>query len=182
MMDCRVKFATGPPAGRTRLPGNDSADRSRSNTLGINARDRSGYGVRNGPGCGAPLYAAPHPGRVAVNAGAGESPLSRARSFASNCKQRYCGDFFDARRYAQHGGKDSEEKMKAALLAGATGAAVLLFSGGNTAWAQTCADQHRACLARNHTQAECKASTDRCLRTGRWIGPAGREYPVSKRK
>ena len=35
MMDCRVKFATGPTAGRTRLPGNDSADRSRSNTLGI---------------------------------------------------------------------------------------------------------------------------------------------------
>ncbi|MBZ0141500.1 MAG: DUF2442 domain-containing protein [Pseudorhodoplanes sp.] len=37
MMDCRVKFATGPTAGRTRLPGNDRADRSRANTLGINA-------------------------------------------------------------------------------------------------------------------------------------------------
>jgi hypothetical protein len=37
-------------------------------------------------------------------------------------------------------------------------------------------------LKRGHTVSECTASTDRCLKTGRWIGPAGIEYPVSKKK
>lgn len=48
--------------------------------------------------------------------------------------------------------------------------------------AQTCADQDNACRQRGHTATECKASTDRCLRTGRWIGPAGNEFPITKRK
>ena len=50
------------------------------------------------------------------------------------------------------------------------------------AFAQTCADQHRACIARKHTEAECRKSTNSCLKTGRWIGPAGNEFPVSKKK
>jgi hypothetical protein len=61
-------------------------------------------------------------------------------------------------------------------------AALVAISAGSRAWAQTCADQHRACLARGHTAAECTASTNRCLQTGRWIGPAGNEYPISKKK
>ncbi len=48
--------------------------------------------------------------------------------------------------------------------------------------AQTCADQHKACKARGHTEAECRKSTDSCLKTGRWIGPAGNEFPISKKK
>lgn len=51
-----------------------------------------------------------------------------------------------------------------------------------TAAAQTCADQHQACLGRGHSQSECQQSTTRCLATGRWIGPAGKEYPISKKK
>jgi hypothetical protein len=50
------------------------------------------------------------------------------------------------------------------------------------ALALTCADQHRACLSRGHHQKECRVSTDRCLKTGRWIGPAGREFPITSRK
>lgn len=60
--------------------------------------------------------------------------------------------------------------------------AAVFLAGSNITLAQTCADQHRACLERKHTQAECKASTDRCEQTGRWIGPAGIEYPISKKK
>jgi hypothetical protein len=50
------------------------------------------------------------------------------------------------------------------------------------AQAQTCADQHQACLKRGHTVNECTASIERCLKTGRWVGPAGNEYPISKKK
>jgi hypothetical protein len=60
--------------------------------------------------------------------------------------------------------------------------AAVFLSGNSVAFAQTCADQHRACLERKHTETECKASTDRCQQTGRWIGPAGIEYPISKKK
>ena len=61
-------------------------------------------------------------------------------------------------------------------------AAGLLVITSTSATAQTCADQHQACLARKHTLAECSKSTNSCLSTGRWIGPAGREYPISKKK
>jgi hypothetical protein len=67
-------------------------------------------------------------------------------------------------------------------LAAAVLAAIGFFAVAPQSIAQTCNDQHKACLTRKHTQAECKASTDRCLKTGRWIGPAGREYPVTKKK
>ena len=50
------------------------------------------------------------------------------------------------------------------------------------ALAQTCADQHNACRSRGHKEAECRKSTNACLKSGRWIGPAGNEYPVSKKK
>lgn len=50
------------------------------------------------------------------------------------------------------------------------------------AQAQTCADQNKACIGRGHTPAECAKSTNSCLSTGRWIGPAGREFPISKKK
>jgi hypothetical protein len=63
----------------------------------------------------------------------------------------------------------------------ATLAGLLMFTAG-AAQAQTCADQHKACLARGHTIAECTKSTNSCLSTGRWIGPAGREFPISKRQ
>ncbi len=53
---------------------------------------------------------------------------------------------------------------------------------GSTAQAQTCADQNKACIGRGHTPAECAKSTNSCLSTGRWIGPAGREFPISKKK
>lgn len=59
---------------------------------------------------------------------------------------------------------------------------LIAVTANNLAWAQTCADQHRACLARGHTAAECTTSTNRCLQTGRWIGPAGNEYPIAKKK
>lgn len=57
-----------------------------------------------------------------------------------------------------------------------------MLVNGPAAQAQTCEDQNKACLARGHTAAECKASTDKCLQTGRWIGPAGNEYPITKKK
>jgi hypothetical protein len=72
--------------------------------------------------------------------------------------------------------------MKASYAAYLLLIAAVFLPGGNPAFAQTCADQHRACLARKHTQAECKASTDRCEQTGRWVGPAGVEYPISNKK
>jgi hypothetical protein len=61
-------------------------------------------------------------------------------------------------------------------------ATVLLLATVTGASAQTCADQNQACLARGHTPAECTKSTNSCLSTGRWIGPAGREFPISKKK
>ena len=51
-----------------------------------------------------------------------------------------------------------------------------------SASALTCADQHQACLLRGHTTADCTKSTNACLKTGRWIGPAGREYPITKKQ
>lgn len=48
--------------------------------------------------------------------------------------------------------------------------------------AQTCADQHAACLKRGHSESECRKSTNRCLASGRWIGPAGNEFPITKKK
>ena len=50
------------------------------------------------------------------------------------------------------------------------------------AQAQTCADQHQACLKRGHTVNECTTSTERCLKTGRWVGPAGNGYTISRKK
>ena len=61
-------------------------------------------------------------------------------------------------------------------------AAAILLAGTAMAQAQTCEDQYKACVKRGHAAGECRTSTDRCLKTGRWIGPAGGEYPVSKKK
>ena len=64
----------------------------------------------------------------------------------------------------------------------ALGALALLVISACGASALTCADQHNACLKRGHKVAECTKSTNSCLQTGRWIGPAGNEYPVSKKQ
>jgi hypothetical protein len=61
-------------------------------------------------------------------------------------------------------------------------ATVTLAGGVSAVQAQTCEDQYKACVKRGHIASECRTSTDRCLTTGRWIGPAGGEYPVSKKK
>ena len=61
-------------------------------------------------------------------------------------------------------------------------AAIALIAIAAPSSVQTCADQGVACRARGHTAAECKASTDKCLQSGRWIGPAGNEFPISKKK
>ncbi len=61
-------------------------------------------------------------------------------------------------------------------------AAAMLLAGTVMAQAQTCEDQYKACVKRGHTPSECRTSTDKCLKTGRWIGPAGGEYPVTKKK
>ena len=62
-------------------------------------------------------------------------------------------------------------------------AALALFAlMSGPAAALTCADQHKACLERGHTVAECTKSTDACLISGRWIGPAGNEYPITKKQ
>ena len=58
----------------------------------------------------------------------------------------------------------------------------VLTMWGGTTQAQTCADQNKACIGRGHTPAECAKSTNSCLTSGRWIGPAGREFPISKKK
>ena len=58
----------------------------------------------------------------------------------------------------------------------------LVIGMSSTASALTCADQHQACLLRGHSTAECTTSTNACLKTGRWIGPAGREYPITKKQ
>lgn len=71
--------------------------------------------------------------------------------------------------------------MKHVLLA-AAGVLVSVAGGSGAAMSQTCNDQHQACLRRGHTEAECRKSTNACLKTGRWIGPAGREFPISKKK
>lgn len=61
-------------------------------------------------------------------------------------------------------------------------ATAILAGGVSAAQAQTCEDQYKACVKRGHIASECRTSTDKCLKTGRWIGPAGGEYPVSKKK
>ena len=60
--------------------------------------------------------------------------------------------------------------------------AVVLLGDLSPAQAQTCEDQYKACVKRGHVASECRTSTDKCLETGRWIGPAGGEYPISKKK
>jgi hypothetical protein len=72
--------------------------------------------------------------------------------------------------------------MRAGLLAFTTSAAMALLATTSAAQAQTCEDQYKACVKRGHTPSECRTSTEKCLKTGPWIGPAGGEYPVSKKK
>lgn len=72
--------------------------------------------------------------------------------------------------------------MRAGLLAATISAAIALLAVAPAAQAQTCEDQYKACVKRGHTPTECRTSTDKCLETGRWIGPAGGEYSVSKKK
>jgi len=72
--------------------------------------------------------------------------------------------------------------MRFSMLAAALFGIAALTVNAPVALALTCADQHRACLSRGHHQKECRVSTDRCLKTGRWIGPAGREFPITSRK
>ena len=72
--------------------------------------------------------------------------------------------------------------MRASIMTVLLSAAVTLLGAAPAAQAQTCEDQYKACVKRGHVTGECRTSTDRCLETGRWIGPAGGEYPVSKKK
>jgi len=72
--------------------------------------------------------------------------------------------------------------MRMRFVAAMLAAAFVLLANAPAAQAQTCDDQYKACVKRGHTPSECRTSTDRCLKTGRWIGPAGGEYPVSKKK
>ena len=72
--------------------------------------------------------------------------------------------------------------MRAGIMMAMLSTAVVLFGGLSAARAQTCEDQYKACVKRGHTASECRTSTNKCLDTGRWIGPAGGEYPVSKKK
>jgi hypothetical protein len=72
--------------------------------------------------------------------------------------------------------------MRAGIMAVLLLAAVTLVGGLSAVQAQTCEDQYKACVTRGHVASECRTSTDRCLKTGRWIGPAGGEYPISKKK
>jgi hypothetical protein len=72
--------------------------------------------------------------------------------------------------------------MRAGIMAILLSTAVTLLGGVSAVQAQTCEDQYKACVKRGHVAGECRTSTDRCLKTGRWIGPAGGEYPISKKK
>ena len=72
--------------------------------------------------------------------------------------------------------------MKSNLIMGSLLAALALLSWPSIASALTCNDQHKACLARGHTDKECTSSTNACLQTGRWIGPAGVEYPITTKE
>lgn len=73
-------------------------------------------------------------------------------------------------------------EMRSRFLRRVVMTAAFAVAFGGVAAAQTCADQDKACRARGHTVAECSKSTNECLKTGRWIGPAGNEYPISKPK
>ena len=72
--------------------------------------------------------------------------------------------------------------MRVGIMAVLLSAAATLMVGVSAVRAQTCEDQYKACVKRGHIANECRTSTDRCLETGRWIGPAGGEYPISKKK
>jgi hypothetical protein len=72
--------------------------------------------------------------------------------------------------------------MQIKVLAATASVALAVLATAPTAQAQTCEDQYKACVKRGHVASECRTSTNRCLETGRWIGPAGGEYPVSKKK
>jgi|AP12_2_1047962.scaffolds.fasta_scaffold532547_1 hypothetical protein len=72
--------------------------------------------------------------------------------------------------------------MRAGIMTVLLSAAVALLGGVAAVQAQTCEDQYKACVKRGHVASECRTSTDKCLKSGRWIGPAGGEYPVSKKK
>ncbi len=68
--------------------------------------------------------------------------------------------------------------VSALLLSGA----IVMPAGVSAVKAKTCEDQYKACVKCGHVASECRTSTDKCLRTGLWIGPAGGEYPISKKK
>ncbi len=72
--------------------------------------------------------------------------------------------------------------MRAGIVTVLLSAAISLVSGVAAVQAQTCEDQYKACVKRGHIASECRTSTDKCLESGRWIGAAGGEYPVSKKK
>jgi hypothetical protein len=72
--------------------------------------------------------------------------------------------------------------MRAGIMTVLLSAAVTLMGGISAVQAQTCEDQYKACVKRGHIASECRKSTGRCLESGRWIGPAGGEYPISKKK
>ena len=72
--------------------------------------------------------------------------------------------------------------MRTGIMTVLLSAAVVLLGGVSALQAQTCEDQYKACVKRGHIASECRTSTDKCLKSGRWIGPAGGEYPVSKKK
>ena len=72
--------------------------------------------------------------------------------------------------------------MRFTITAVLLSAAITLAGGISAVKAQTCEDQYKACVKRGHVASECRISTDKCLKTGRWIGPAGGEYPISKKK
>ena len=72
--------------------------------------------------------------------------------------------------------------MRAGIVTVLLSAAIGLVSGVTAVQAQTCEDQYKACVKRGHIANECRTSTDRCLKTGRWIDPAGGEYPISNKK
>ena len=72
--------------------------------------------------------------------------------------------------------------MRAGYLVVTVSVAIAVLVNVPAAQAQTCEDQYKACVKRGHVPSECRTSTDRCLKTGHWIGPAGGEYPISKKK
>jgi len=72
--------------------------------------------------------------------------------------------------------------MRAGSVTVLLSAVVNLGCGVSAVQAKTCEEQYKACVKRGHIANECRTSTDRCLKTGRWIDPAGGEYPISNKK